>query len=96
MLAPTFFVQKFGLSQVQMSGYVSAAQIAHIPAGFVVTALAGFGGSILVPVLLGCHDNVGPFVLANDGAAWFFLVYIFFVAFFVMEPVEFLQSPCSD
>ena len=39
MLAPTFFVQKFGLSQVQMSGYVSAAQIAHIPAGFVVTAL---------------------------------------------------------
>ena len=33
---------------------------------------------------------------ANDGAAWFFLVYIFFVAFFVMEPVEFLQSPCSD
>ena len=39
--------------------------------GFVVTALAGFGGSILVPVLLGCHDNVGPFVLANDGAACF-------------------------
>ena len=39
MLAPTYFVQKFGLSQVQMSGYVSAAQIAHIPAGFIVTAL---------------------------------------------------------
>jgi len=42
--------------------------------GFVVTALAGFGGSILVPVLLGCHNNLGPFVLANDGAATFMAV----------------------
>jgi MFS family permease len=37
MLAPTYFVQKFGITPVQMSGYVSAAQIAHVPAGFAVT-----------------------------------------------------------
>jgi hypothetical protein len=37
MLAPTYFVPKFGITPVQMSGYVSAAQIAHVPAGFAVT-----------------------------------------------------------
>ena len=39
MLAPTYFVQKFGITPVQMSGYVSAAQIAHVPAGFLVTTI---------------------------------------------------------
>ena len=52
--------------------FIARAQHAHTKHlhpfhGFVVTALAGFGGSVLVPVLLG-HNGINPFVLANDCA----------------------------
>lgn len=38
-LAPTMFVEKFGLSAVQMSSFVGVAQMVHVPAGFAVSAL---------------------------------------------------------
>lgn len=37
-LAPTIFMDRFGCSAIQMSKYVGAAQTAHIPAGFIVSA----------------------------------------------------------
>ncbi len=38
-LAPTMFVEKFGMSVVQMSSFVGVAQMVHVPAGFAVSAL---------------------------------------------------------
>lgn len=38
-LAPTMFVEKFGLNVVQMSSFVGVAQMVHVPAGFAVSAL---------------------------------------------------------
>ena len=50
-LAPTMFMRKFGLSPVQMSTYVSAAQAVHIPFGFMVTGIETFLLKLGWPVL---------------------------------------------